>query len=117
MEATIDPDALPSGTGCGDCEAEGGWWFHLRRCVTCGHIGCCDDSPNSHALAHYRAAGHPIIRSFEPGESWGWNYETGGFVRVPDLAPPQHRPVDQPAPGPAGRVPDDWKAQLRPHDG
>ncbi|MGO9790782.1 MAG: UBP-type zinc finger domain-containing protein, partial [Solirubrobacteraceae bacterium] len=68
----IDPTRPPSGTGCADCDAAGpqGWWLHLRRCATCGHIGCCDDSLARHATAHYRATGHPIIQSFEPGEDW-----------------------------------------------
>jgi uncharacterized protein GlcG (DUF336 family) len=66
----INPAAEPSGTGCVECLAFGGWWFHLRRCAECGHIGCCDSSPNQHASKHYAAAGHPIITSFEPGERW-----------------------------------------------
>jgi hypothetical protein len=48
----INPDAPPSGTGCQECEKEGGWWFHLRRCAECGHIGCCDSSPSQHAMGH-----------------------------------------------------------------
>jgi len=74
--AGIDPSVPPSGTGCVECNAAGGWWLHLRRCAQCGHIGCCDSSPSQHASAHAKQAGHPIIRSFEPGEDWFWNYET-----------------------------------------
>jgi Zn-finger in ubiquitin-hydrolases and other protein len=66
----INPVAKPSGTGCVECLAEGAWWFHLRRCAECGHIGCCDSSPNQHASKHYAATGHPIITSFEPSERW-----------------------------------------------
>jgi CPA2 family monovalent cation:H+ antiporter-2 len=55
--------------------AIGGRWVHLRRCTDCGHVGCCDDSPNRHATAHHDATGHPIIRSLEPGEEWLWCYE------------------------------------------
>jgi len=62
--------AKPSGTGCVECLATGGWWLHLRRCTECGHIGCCDTSPSQHASKHNAATGHPIITSFEPGERW-----------------------------------------------
>ncbi len=72
----VDPQAVPSGTGCVECLAAGLWWFHLRRCAKCGHIGCCDTSPNQHATAHFRETGHFIITSFEPGEDWFWNYRT-----------------------------------------
>ena len=56
--------------GCVECEASGGWWVHLRRCAACGHIGCCDSSPSQHARAHAGGSGHPVIQSFEPGETW-----------------------------------------------
>ncbi len=69
-------DVTPSADGCEDCLRTAGWWVHLRLCMTCGHVGCCDSSPNKHATAHWRANhGHPIIRSFEPGEDWWWCYE------------------------------------------
>jgi Zn-finger in ubiquitin-hydrolases and other protein len=110
----IDPSVPPSGTGCVECEAAGGWWVHLRRCTQCGHIGCCDTSPMQHATAHAKATGHPIIRSFEPGEDWFWNYETQDAFEGPELVPPQHHPLDQGVPGPAGRVPRDWR--LHVHD-
>ena len=60
--------------GCEDCLASGGKWLHLRICLTCGHVGCCDDSPNRHATAHHHASSHPLIRSLEPGEDWCWCY-------------------------------------------
>jgi uncharacterized UBP type Zn finger protein len=60
--------------GCVDCLREGGKWLHLRICLTCGHVGCCDDSPNRHATKHQHATTHPIIRSLEPGELWCWCY-------------------------------------------
>jgi uncharacterized UBP type Zn finger protein len=63
------PDEIP---GCEDCLAMGGTWVHLRMCQSCGHVGCCDDSPNRHATAHFEATEHPIIRSAEPGEDWSW---------------------------------------------
>lgn len=58
--------------GCEDCLASGEPWLHLRICLECGKVGCCDDSPNRHARAHAHEAGHPLIRSLEPGESWSW---------------------------------------------
>ena len=64
------PAVPPSGTGCVECNATGGWWVHLRRCAQCGHIGCCDSSPSQHAQRALEADGHPVIRSFEPGEDW-----------------------------------------------
>lgn len=109
----IDPASPPSGTGCADCDATGGWWVHLRRCARCGRIGCCDNSPSRHARAHAEKAGHPVIRSFEPGEAWFYDYGTAEFVRGPALAPPEHRPLDQPVPGPEGRVPADWRERMR----
>lgn len=113
MSNAVDPTARPSGPGCAECVADGGWWVHLRRCAACGHIGCCDDSLARHASAHWRESGHPVIRSFEPGESWFWNFETNDYATGPELAPPQHHPIDQPVPGPKGRVPRDWAEQLR----
>lgn len=61
-------------TGCEECLASGGRWVHLRLCLSCGHVGCCDSSPNRHASKHFAASRHPIIRSFEPGERWRWCY-------------------------------------------
>jgi hypothetical protein len=111
--AGIDPTARPSGTGCLECEATRGWWFHLRRCAQCGHIGCCDSSPNQHASAHAATSGHPVVQSFEPGESWFWDYRREDYLEEgPELAAPTSHPVDQPAPGPRGRVPADWQQRL-----
>jgi len=108
----IDPTAPPSGPGCLDCDAAGGWWVHLRRCARCGQVGCCDSSPAQHATAHWTATGHPVVRSYEPGEGWFWDYAAGAATDGPELAPPLHRPADQPVPGPAGRVPADWRSQI-----
>ncbi|MET0446769.1 MAG: UBP-type zinc finger domain-containing protein [Aeromicrobium sp.] len=108
----IDPTVEPSGTGCVECLASGGWWFHLRRCAQCGHIGCCDSSPKQHASRHWRESGHPVMTSFEPGEDWFWNFESDEGFRGPELAPPHEHPLDQPAPGPAGAVPADWQRHL-----
>lgn len=67
-------DVTPSANGCEDCLGIGGTWVHLRLCLACGHVGCCDQSPNRHATAHFTSTGHPVIRSFEPDESWVWCY-------------------------------------------
>jgi uncharacterized UBP type Zn finger protein len=63
-----------NGTGCEECLKMGDRWVHLRTCLTCGHVGCCDDSKNKHATKHFGATGHPMMRSNEPGETWGWCY-------------------------------------------
>ena len=66
--------------GCEDCLATGGQWVHLRLCLTCGHVACCDSSPNRHATRHAHDAGHPIVQSFEPGEEWRWCYVDEAIV-------------------------------------
>ena len=63
----------PNTNGCEECLKMGDDWV-LRLCLTCGHVGCCDDSKNKHATKHYHATKHPVIRSIEPGESWEWCY-------------------------------------------
>jgi uncharacterized UBP type Zn finger protein len=60
--------------GCEDCLRNGDSWVHLRACLICGHVGCCDQSKNKHATRHFHDTGHPVMRSAEPGESWGWCY-------------------------------------------
>ena len=70
----------PSAKGCEDCLKTGDRWVHLRLCETCGHVGCCDSSPNRHATKHFQATGHPVIKSFEPGEEWGYCYADDLFV-------------------------------------
>jgi len=67
-------DVTPSAKGCEDCLRIGAGWVHLRLCLTCGHVGCCDSSPNRHATAHFHASDHPLVRSHEPGEDWMWCY-------------------------------------------
>jgi len=64
----------PSAEGCEDCLKTGDSWVHLRLCLICGHVGCCDESENKHATKHFHATGHPLIRSLEPGEDWTWCY-------------------------------------------
>ena len=102
----------PSGNGCVECLASGQWWLHLRRCAECGHIGCCDFSPNQHSRRHFEATNHLIIASFEPGEYWFYNFATNKFIHGPELAEPRWHPENQPTPGPAGRVPANWQSLL-----
>jgi len=110
----VDPTVKPSGTGCVECLASGSWWLHLRRCTACGHIGCCDNSPNQHARKHVHESGHPIIASFEPGEDWFYDFRSDQMLPTQPLAPPLSHPADQPVPGPRGHVPHDWEARLHP---
>jgi uncharacterized UBP type Zn finger protein len=62
----------PTSNGCEECLRMGDTWVHLRLCLSCGHVGCCDSSKNKHATKHFQATQHPIMRSLEPGETWGW---------------------------------------------
>ena len=75
--------------GCEQCLRDGDAWVHLRMCLVCGFVGCCDSSKNKHATRHYYTTGHPVMRSIEPGESWGWCYVDQVWL---DVHPP-------PAPG------------------
>jgi uncharacterized UBP type Zn finger protein len=72
-------DVIPSAAGCEQCLKTGDTWVHLRLCLSCGHVGCCDNSKNRHATRHYHETHHPMIRSFEPGEDWGWCYVDNVF--------------------------------------
>ena len=65
---------VPRTKGCEECLKMGDGWVHLRMCLSCGHVGCCDSSKNKHATKHYQKSDHPIIKSFEPGEDWRWCY-------------------------------------------
>jgi uncharacterized UBP type Zn finger protein len=64
----------PHTRGCEECLKMGDTWVHLRLCMNCGHVGCCDSSKNKHATRHFRTVKHPIVKSLEPGEDWGWCY-------------------------------------------
>jgi hypothetical protein len=102
-----------SNSGCVECLASPrGWWFHLRRCAECGHIGCCDNSPSQHASKHAAATGHPVITSFEPGEDWFFDYDKQEMIKGVELLPPHSHQENQPTPGPAGRVPANWESLL-----
>jgi uncharacterized UBP type Zn finger protein len=71
---------------CEDCVREGSTWVHLRACLQCGHVACCDNSPRRHATAHFAGTAHPLMRSLEPGEDWGWCY-ADDLLLVPDDNP------------------------------
>jgi uncharacterized UBP type Zn finger protein len=75
----------PASVGCAECLRLGDRWVHLRLCMSCGHVGCCDSSRNRHARRHFEATSHPIVRSQEPGEAWGWCYVDE--VTFPELPP------------------------------
>ena len=73
--AAVTLAELPASVaGCEDCLQSGGKWLHLRICLSCGHVACCDSSPNRHATAHFHGTAHPLVRSLEPGEDWSWCY-------------------------------------------
>lgn len=76
------PEAV---AGCEECLASGDPWLHLRICLECGHIGCCDDSPNRHATAHFHESAHPIMRSLEPGEIWSWCFVDEVGLELPQV--------------------------------
>ena len=83
---TVDPhvaairEVTPSADGCEECLRLGTLWVHLRLCLTCGHVGCCDSSPMRHARAHAGTIGHPVVQSMEPGEKWRWCYIHENYV-------------------------------------
>ncbi len=83
----------PSALGCEECLKTGSTWVHLRLCRTCGHVGCCDDSPNRHATRHFQATGHPIIEGYDPPEGWGWCYVDEVFLDLSDDMTPQNGPL------------------------
>src|SRR4051794_29161234 len=97
LDALAAPDrkaVKPSGHGCVECLASGAFWVHLRLCMACGHVGCCDSSPNKHATKHSHRTKHPVIRSYEPAEEWAYCYpddETvDGVPALPGEATDQH---------------------------
>jgi uncharacterized UBP type Zn finger protein len=84
----VDLSVTPSDdNGCHECLQSGDRWVHLRLCAECGHVGCCDSSPNRHATAHNHASGHPLIRSFERGEDWWFCYSDDVMFQVPGTGP------------------------------
>jgi uncharacterized UBP type Zn finger protein len=79
----------PKTRGCQECLKAGTQWVHLRLCMTCGHVGCCDSSPSKHATGHFRTTAHPIIRSLEPGEDWAWCYVDEQEVELEEAPRPR----------------------------
>ena len=86
-------EVTPSARGCEECLKTRSRWVHLRLCRTCGHVGCCDDSPNRHATKHFRATRHPIIERYDPFEGWGWCYIDEVMLDLADRATPQNGPI------------------------
>jgi uncharacterized UBP type Zn finger protein len=78
----LDP-VPPHTAGCEECLKTGSSWVHLRLCLSCGHVGCCDSSPGRHATRHFHQTNHPVIASFEPGERWAWCYVDEAELDVP----------------------------------
>jgi Zn-finger in ubiquitin-hydrolases and other protein len=83
----------PSARGCEECLKLGTSWVHLRLCRTCGHVGCCDDSPQRHATKHFKATGHPIIEGYDPPEGWGWCFVDRVAIDLGTNTTPQDGPI------------------------
>ena len=86
-------DVTPSALGCEDCLRIHSSWVHLRLCRTCGHVGCCDQSPHKHATAHFHKTKHPIIEGYDPPEGWGWCYVDETYVNLSGRKTPQRGPI------------------------
>jgi hypothetical protein len=86
-------DVVPSALGCEECLQLGDPWLHLRVCRTCGHVGCCDQSPNRHATKHFHATHHPIIEAYDPPEGWGWCYVDETIFDLSDRPTPHVGPI------------------------
>ena len=82
IEVTQLPESVD---GCEDCLATHGEWMHLRICLSCGRVGCCDSSPGRHASAHAAQAEHPLIRSLQPGEAWSWCFKDGAGLLIEEI--------------------------------
>ncbi len=85
LNSVLVTDLPAAVDGCKDCLAIGGQWLHLRICLQCGHVGCCDDSPGRHASRHANSTGHPIIRSLEPDEDWSWCFVDELAMIIPQV--------------------------------
>ncbi|WP_030560676.1 UBP-type zinc finger domain-containing protein [Streptomyces aureocirculatus] len=80
VSALPHPEPAPLSETCRECLAAGSHPVQLRLCLSCGHVGCCDSSPFRHATAHFEETGHPVMRTFEPGEDWRWCFVDGSIV-------------------------------------
>lgn len=89
--AKVKPVPARTPAGCEECLKAGTSWVHLRLCLTCGHVGCCDSSPGRHATGHAHAKSHPVMASYEPGERWAWCYTHEAGVALPSEALPYLR--------------------------
>jgi hypothetical protein len=85
--------STPNTAGCEECLAMGDTWVHLRLCRTCGHVGCCDSSPNHHATKHFRKTHHPIIEGYDPPEGWGWCFVDEVTLDLSGRTTPQRGPI------------------------
>jgi hypothetical protein len=83
----------PSARGCEECLKSGSEWVHLRICRTCGHVGCCDQSPGRHATRHFRSTGHPVIEGYDPPEGWGWCFVDEVFLDLGEDVTSQDGPI------------------------
>jgi hypothetical protein len=81
----------PRSTTCEACAALGTRWNELRVCLSCGHVGCCEDSPNAHALAHFHETGHPVIAALDRGQHWAWCYAHSRYYDLPEALRPAMR--------------------------
>jgi hypothetical protein len=108
----INTASKPSGDGCVECLATGGWWLHLRRCTECGHIACCDSSPSQHASKHAALNRHPVVASFEPGEDWFFRLRKGADDQGRGIAAASFASGQPAGTGTKGRVPSDWESLL-----
>ena len=86
-------EVTPSALGCEECLRSGDAWLHLRICRTCGHVGCCDQSPNRHATKHFHLTRHPIIEGYDPPEGWGWCYVDEAMFDLSDRKTPHNGPI------------------------
>jgi uncharacterized UBP type Zn finger protein len=82
-------NVTPTTNGCEECLRTGSTWVHLRLCLVCGHVGCCDSSPGKHATKHFHHTKHPVMRSMEPGENWGWCYVESAQLGPSQIGPPE----------------------------
>ena len=90
IEVTELPEPIE---GCEECLKIGSGWVHLRMCMTCGEVGCCDNSPNKHATAHFHASGHPVIEGYDPPEGWGWCYVDEVLFDLSERKTPHNGPL------------------------
>jgi len=89
-QAALQPVTIRA-NGCEECLAMGALWTELRVCLTCGHVGCCEDSKHTHALKHFQTTGHPMIASFERNETWSWCYVHRRYMELARALMPRRR--------------------------